>query len=483
MITVRALYGTGGVGKTITAIEYGHAHAADYTATLFVTGRWASELRDSLAALADAAVLDLPEKSLPELDARVEAVIRWLRANPGWLLIIDSVDNETAAGAVRAFLDQISHSDGHVLITSRLSKWDGVVQPLALGLLSSDVAKDLLRDWTPHRTQRTDDDAALTRLVNEYLGPLPIALVVAASYIDHWKISFAEYFELMEEEDAASIAAELDQPLPHAIGLRFDETNCLRYDPTANADALTRDQDAVDRHAECLRLARKWRHRCHADIGGNSAAELIEECDLFVTALGDSIDSMRPMLVVMRFVTLEQLLKSQDNRDVSSDVVALPDQPLSDLRALVKNAGIFIALDGELDATYRADPGSDSFAQISPAVALRLVNTANEAGLTDNQVRVIVEVEVKQAQSPNADPATAQRLSRDTGHIVRRLLGRIMATGKAAVKNAKNIETIGGWVKGAWRWVTHHQSDLIAMFPERPEIIAAIREIIRSLSK
>ena len=223
-VAAKAIHGLGGVGKTRAAIEYGHAHAADYAATLFLIGKSENDLRDSLAALAGAAVLDLPEKDLPDLDARVAAAIRWLRANPGWLMIIDNVDDEAAAKAVRAFLDQVSDGGGHVLITSRVSDWGHMVEPLELDLLSVEAAKDLLRESTPRRTKHADEDAALTRLADAQLGCLSLALVQAAAYIDERRIGFADYAALFEREAnkllarlGASAVRNLSYPLPVAL--------------------------------------------------------------------------------------------------------------------------------------------------------------------------------------------------------------------------------------------------------------------------
>ena len=199
-ITGKAMHGLGGVGKTRTAIEYGHAHADDYAATFFLIGKSESDLRDSLATLAGDAVLDLPEKDIPDLDARIAAVIRWLRTNGGWLVIIDNVDDEPAAQAVRTLLDQVSLGKGHVLVTSRVSEWGHMVEPLELDLLSVDAAKDLLRESTPNRTKRPDEDAALTQLADEQLGCLSLALVQAAAYIEERRIGFADYAELFQKE-------------------------------------------------------------------------------------------------------------------------------------------------------------------------------------------------------------------------------------------------------------------------------------------
>ena len=223
-ITGKAVHGLGGVGKTRTAIEFGHAFAADYAATFFLIGKSESDLKDSLAALAGAAVLDLPEKDLPDLDARLAAVIRWLRTNPGWLLIIDNVDDKSAAEAVRHLLDQVGGGGGHVLITSRVSDWGHVVEPLELDLLTVDAAKELLRESTLRRTKRADEDAALTLLADEQLGCLSLALVQAAAYIEERRIGFAEYGALFEKEAKKLLAKlgeaavrDLSYPLPVAL--------------------------------------------------------------------------------------------------------------------------------------------------------------------------------------------------------------------------------------------------------------------------
>jgi hypothetical protein len=223
-ITGKAVHGLGGVGKTRAAIEYGHASANDYAATFFLIGKSASDLRDSLAALAGAAVLNLPEQDVPDLDIRVAAVIHWLQATPGWLLIIDNVDDEPAASAVRKFLNQVSRAGGHILITSRIGDWGHMVEPLELDLLSVEAAKDLLDESTPHRTKRDDEDMVLTRLADQQLGCLSLALVQAAAYIDERRIGFAEYSGLFEGEATkqlarlgASAVRNLGYPLPVAL--------------------------------------------------------------------------------------------------------------------------------------------------------------------------------------------------------------------------------------------------------------------------
>lgn len=129
-----------------------------------------------------------------------------MKANPGWFLVIDNVDDPAAAKAVREFLDQVASARGHVLITSRLDDWGFGVEPLQLDLLSTEAAMEVLREATPHRTRTPVEDAALARLADEQLGCLSLALVQAAAYIEARRISFARYSEEFDRQAATVLA-------------------------------------------------------------------------------------------------------------------------------------------------------------------------------------------------------------------------------------------------------------------------------------
>jgi hypothetical protein len=64
--------------------------------------------------------LGLPERDLPEQELRLEAVLRWLRAHQGWLLVVDNLDQpvlETmravaAVGSARALDHRLALTAG-----------------------------------------------------------------------------------------------------------------------------------------------------------------------------------------------------------------------------------------------------------------------------------------------------------------------------------------------------------------------------------
>lgn len=86
-----ALRGMGGIGKTQTAIEYAHRHRLDYAILLWARAEDEVTLRESFRELA--AKLDLPEKNAPDASDVVRAMLRWLEANTGWLLVLDNADD------------------------------------------------------------------------------------------------------------------------------------------------------------------------------------------------------------------------------------------------------------------------------------------------------------------------------------------------------------------------------------------------------
>jgi hypothetical protein len=136
-------------------------------------------------------VLDLPEQDATEEEAKLAAVLAWLGANPGWLLVLDNADAREAAAAAEALLPRLAA--GHVLITSRLSRWSRQVAPLELDVLGLDDAVAFLLERTERRRRKAAGDAADARTLARELGELALALEQAGAYIEERRLSFAQY--------------------------------------------------------------------------------------------------------------------------------------------------------------------------------------------------------------------------------------------------------------------------------------------------
>ena len=201
-IAGRAMHGLGGVGKTRAAVEYAWAYRGDYIALALLDAETEDKLRAGLAALVGP--LRLPEHSVPEQDARMEAALAWLNANHGWFLILDNVDTAPALEAANRLLGRLQ--GGHVVLTSRLAAgFARGVRRLDLDVLSLDDAAAFLLDATETGRVRAADDAARSRALAGELGQLALALEMAAATIEARRLSFAAYRALWQGNRARVI--------------------------------------------------------------------------------------------------------------------------------------------------------------------------------------------------------------------------------------------------------------------------------------
>jgi tetratricopeptide (TPR) repeat protein len=182
---VAAISGLGGIGKTQTAVELAHRHRQDYRAVFFIVAETAADLVGGFAAMAEK--LGLPDAGRDQA-AAVQAALRWLAENEGWLLILDNADEPSL---LEPYLRDAGR--GHVLITSRAP--DFAVLNLDSERLASPPAEEA-RDFLLKRTRRQDagvaERQAAADLAKE-LGNLPLALEQAAAYITTRQVSFADY--------------------------------------------------------------------------------------------------------------------------------------------------------------------------------------------------------------------------------------------------------------------------------------------------
>ena len=215
----QAISGLGGIGKTRLAAEYALRSGDRYDAALFVVADSPEALQSGLAGLTRIGLPDLSPPASPSQAEEVSAVLHWLRDHRRWLLILDNVDTQKAAKAVREILPKLGN--GHVLITSRRRDWPGAVRRQPLGeLAKGEATQFLLRRTEDSRTTAADDTEQAGRLA-EILGGLPLALEQAAAYIAHHQSSFAGYLKDWEREREKVLewydAAVMDYPAPVAV--------------------------------------------------------------------------------------------------------------------------------------------------------------------------------------------------------------------------------------------------------------------------
>jgi tetratricopeptide (TPR) repeat protein len=196
-VLVRALHGLGGVGKTRLAIEYAWEREADYSALLFVRAENPAAMNANLAALVGASALDLPEKEAREDEAKIEAVLRWLGANPTWLIILDNVDDPEAVKAVAELMPRLK--GGHVIVTARAANFPPTIRKLELDTLDEEPATQFLLERTADDRQLAKDDEAQARTLARELGGLALGLEQAGAHIATDHIGLARYLTLWNE--------------------------------------------------------------------------------------------------------------------------------------------------------------------------------------------------------------------------------------------------------------------------------------------
>ena len=194
--SVIGLNGLGGIGKTLTAIEYAYQYSAEYQAVFWVTAD--ERLTSDLVALATK--LELPEKDATEQSVAVNAVKRWLEHNTKWLLILDNVED---LAVVRQFVSLTSR--GHILFTTLAQVLGSIAYSVEIEKMTVDEGAHFLL----HRVGilRPDQDhAALhthlaqAKAIVKAVDGLPLALEQAGAYINENSCDLTEYLALYEKQ-------------------------------------------------------------------------------------------------------------------------------------------------------------------------------------------------------------------------------------------------------------------------------------------
>jgi hypothetical protein len=173
-VTVQAVRGMGGVGKTQLAAEFAYAHAADYDLVYWVAAEQAASIPDQFTVLATELGLD----PVPDPEGLQAQVHEALRAVPGWLLIFDNADS---VAELRPWLPGgllPPGIPGHVIVTTRRGGFAAVGAVLDLDVIGPADALVLLRTRVPGLDEATGNELA------EELGRLPLGLEQAGAYLD-----------------------------------------------------------------------------------------------------------------------------------------------------------------------------------------------------------------------------------------------------------------------------------------------------------
>ncbi|MDR3267632.1 MAG: tetratricopeptide repeat protein, partial [Tannerella sp.] len=186
-VSLQAVKGTGGIGKTAIALEYAYRYAYEYECVRWVNAESAATIESNYSDFANKKGIVNADASM---DAIVEAVKNWMLQHDKWLFIYDNAEDLDTLDKYRP---NHNPEQRHILITSRNDVWHSIATTVDTEVFSPEDAKAFLDDYT-----KLTDTAKQEELI-EALGRLPLALEQAAAYIVNVKgTTYASYLELYE---------------------------------------------------------------------------------------------------------------------------------------------------------------------------------------------------------------------------------------------------------------------------------------------
>jgi DNA-binding SARP family transcriptional activator/tetratricopeptide (TPR) repeat protein len=215
-LITQAVSGMGGIGKTQLAAEFAYRYGRFFAGVHWLDARDPPLLEAEVAACGLAMALPhWPEKQAEQVALTLNV---WHGSGPR-LVILDNLEDIAAA---REWLARLGTASVRLMLTARRSNWprDLGLSPLPLAVFTPEEAHAFLRRYLPE----TRTSEAEIKVLATHLGHLPLALQLAARYLDgHPRLTVDEYMAQVEDVLAhpsmQAWRSDLGDPVGHDLDL------------------------------------------------------------------------------------------------------------------------------------------------------------------------------------------------------------------------------------------------------------------------
>jgi len=207
---ITAIKGIGGIGKSMIAFEYAHAHIDDYPGGTFVfNAEGENDFHKALASIAVTKGIIFKEAERENLDFQCNTVWQNISQGQPALLILDNVDKEKILERAVILEHAPDRHKLHILVTSRkgFSSGDDIkeisISPLEYSLSLESQSLSLLLKYFP---AKDNDELKAANEITLRLGGHPLALTMVGTFLKFKKtMSFTVQLNWLKDKGIGAL--------------------------------------------------------------------------------------------------------------------------------------------------------------------------------------------------------------------------------------------------------------------------------------